>query len=316
MIRRAVTLLMAAAAHAAARPAVAQGSGATGAQVLQFNAGARAAAFSGAYTAASGDADAIFYNPAGGALQAAVSVGYERYISDVSFATAAGAFRVGRLSIGVAGAFLDVGGIDEIVPDPDFGGNTGIPTGNRVSATEAAARLAVAMPLDAGRLRLGAAAGFVSTSLADASSSAPLFDIGAQYDFPFATIGVSLRNLGTALNGDGMPDADLPAEARLGAALDYQRADGLGGSIHTDLVARLHEGSAGLAFGLEGGILPTATGIGAVARIGYSAAEGDGGLGALHAGGSVSLGRFAVDYAYQSLEYFGSVHRIGIRWRR
>lgn len=312
-------LLVCAAATAIGLPAraAAQGAGATGAQVLQFNAGTRAAAMSGAYTAATRDADAIFYNPAGAAdLHAAVSAGYERYISDVTFATASGTFRVGRLNFGVAAAFLDAGGIDEVVPDPDFGGNTGMETGNRVSATEAAARVAAALPLYAGRLRVGAAAGFVSTSLADASSTAPLFDVGAQYDLNIATVGASLRNLGSQLNGDGMPDADLPAEARLGAAFELRRPNGIGGSLHTDVVTRLHERSAGLLFGLEAGLLPSATGVGAVARLGYSAAEGEGGLSAFHAGGAVSLGGFAVDYAYQSLEHFGGVHRVGVRWIR
>lgn len=295
----------------------AQGAGATGAQVLQFNAGTRAAALSGAYTAATRDADAVFYNPAGAAdVQAAFSAGYERYVSDVTFASAAGAFRLGPVSVGVAGAFLDAGGINEIVPDPDFGGNTGTPTGNRVSASETAGRLAVALPLQAGRLRLGAAAGFVSTSLADASSGAPMFDLGAQYDIGATTVGASLRNIGGSVGGDDVPDADLPTEARLGVAYDLRRPGGLGGSLHADVISRVNEGTTGLVFGVEGGLLPTPTGVGAVARLGYSAAEGTGGLAALHAGGAVSLGRFAVDYAYRALEHFGSVHRIGIRWLR
>jgi hypothetical protein len=52
----------------AAAPLAAQGVGTTGAQVMQLPAGARAAALSGAYTAASGDADVLFYNPAGNCM--------------------------------------------------------------------------------------------------------------------------------------------------------------------------------------------------------------------------------------------------------
>lgn len=300
--------------HAAAS---AQGAGSTGAQVLQFNAGTRAAALSGAYTAATGDADAMFYNPAAAADgRAAFSAGYERYISDVTFASAAGSFQLGRMSVGLAGAFLDAGSIHEVVPDPDYGGNTGTPTGNRVAASETAARVSVGLPLQAGRLRLGAGAGFVSTSFADASSAAPIFDLGAQYDFSGTTLGASIRNLGGSLSGDDLRSADLPAELRLGTVVDIRRDGGLGGSVHADVIARIHEGTAGMLFGVEGGLLPTSTGVGAVARLGYSAAEGEGGLGALHAGGAVSLGGFAVDYAYQSVEHFGAVHRIGVRWLR
>ena len=52
------------AALACAAPLAAQTAGETGATVLKFNAGSRAAALSGAYSSAYGDADALFFNPA------------------------------------------------------------------------------------------------------------------------------------------------------------------------------------------------------------------------------------------------------------
>jgi hypothetical protein len=302
-----------------------QGAGATGAQVLQFVAGSRAAALSGAYTAASGDADALFYNPAGVAtLQRGAALAYERYVADVALASFGGVLSLGRLTVGLGGVYLDGGEIDELVPDPDFGGNRGIATGRSVSATEMVARLSAATSLT-DRLRLGASVGIVSASIGDgetvanlpsgASSRAPSFDVGAQYELSFGTVGIALRNVGTRISGDDVTSAPQPTEARLGVATQFARADGLGVTLHSDLIARINEGSAGLVFGVEGGWQPTAhRTVGAVARLGYSAAEGEGGLAAVKFGAGISMPQLALDYTYQHLDFLGSVHRLGLRW--
>src|SRR6185503_5256516 len=121
----------------------------------QFVAGSRASALSGAYTAASSDADVLFYNPAGAAtLQLAGSLSYETFVEDIAFASFAGAFRIGPTTLGLSGAFFDAGSVRELVPDPVFGGNSGTPTGNLVSASEGVARFSLAMPFG-DRLRVG-----------------------------------------------------------------------------------------------------------------------------------------------------------------
>jgi len=295
--------------------AQAQGAGATGAQVLQFPAGSRAAGFSGAYAGATGDADVLFYNPAGAAsLRLGAALAFETLVEDMTLSSLAGAVRVGKFTLGVSGLFLDAGEIAEVVPDPDFGGSTGRPTGLNVSASEAVARFGIALPVN-DRLRLGAAAGFTSSSIANLSSSAPMFDLGAQYDLSFGTIGLAVRNLGGALSAGGLEDAELPTEARLGTALQFARADGLGVTIHSDLIARLRESSTGLLFGAEAGYLPSAIrSFGAVARIGFSAADGADALAPLRLGAGVSLSNLALDYTYQSFDFFGATHRFGLRW--
>jgi hypothetical protein len=142
-----------------------------------------------------------------------------------------------------------------------------------------------------------------------------VFDIGAQYDFTLATVGLAVRNIGGALSGGEMADADLPMEARLGAAIHLARADGIGVTLHSDLIARLAEGTAGLVIGAEAGWMRDQQhALGAVARIGYSAAEGDGGLAALRFGGGLAMMNLALDYTFQNLEHFGAVHRFGVRW--
>jgi hypothetical protein len=294
------------------------GAGSAGAAVLQMIAGGRAAGLSGAYTAATGDADVLFYNPAGIAgLPAAASFSYQKHVEDIGLASAAGAFQVGRFVVGISALFLDYGEIDEIVPDPAFGGQTGMETGNSLSASEMAARVGAAMPLMDGRLSVGAAAGIVATDLAGVSRRAPMLDLGAQYVLSFGTIGASLRNLGGSLSGEDLADASLPSELRVGGAFQLATASGLGALAAADLVAGLAEGTTGFVGGLEAGLFPTAAGgLGAVGRVGFNGAAGDDGLGALQFGGGLTLAGFGVDYAYQNYDFFGTLHRVGIRWSR
>jgi hypothetical protein len=296
----------------------AQGAGSTGATVLQLLAGSRAAALSGAYAGATTDSDVLFYNPAGiAALAAAAGASYQQHVEDIGLATGSGAIRLGRLVLGASAIVLDYGEIDELVPDPNFGGQTGRPTGNQVGASEVAARIAAALPLIEGRLHVGAAAGYVSTDFAGASRGAPMLDIGAQYVMSRATVGASIRNIGGSLSGGDLADADLPTEARLGAMLEIVRPTGIGAAFAADLVHELNAGLTGLVAGVEAGLMPRAAGrLGAVARVGYNAGTGDEGQGALQLGGGITFGSFAFDYAYQNYELFGSLHRFGLRWTK
>ncbi len=203
------------------------------------------------------------------------------------------------------------------MPDPDFGGQTGIPTGNTVSASEVAARLTGALPLADGRFNLGASLGYVSTDLAGTGRATPFLDVGGQYLLSGITFGAALRNIGGALSGGGVADADLPIEARFGAMYGFARETGFGGAVSADIVTALDGGMTGIVAGLEAGLLPHGESrIGAVARAGYDAGVGDEGQGALALGGGVSLGPLAVDYTYQNYDLFGSLHRIGVRWSR
>lgn len=311
--------LLATAGLILARPATGQdGAGTTGAAVLQIPAGSRAAALSGAYTAATGDADVVFYNPAGIAgLSAAAALSYQRHVEDIGVGTAAVAYRLGRIVVGLGFAFVDVGDVPECVPDPAFGGQTCQLTGNSVSASETTGRVAAALSLMQDRLQLGAGVGLISVDLVDVTRRTALFDVGAQYALRAVTIGASLRNAGGALRGNDLADAPLPTEARLGATVNLTRPSGLGATAAADLIAALGEGGAGIAVGIEAGLLPAGTGqLGAVGRFGYNGTAGDGGLGALQLGAGVSIGNFAVDYVYQNYDLLGSLHRFGVRWAR
>jgi hypothetical protein len=295
-----------------------EGAGSTGAAVLQLLAGGRAAALSGAYTAATGDSDVLFYNPAGiGMLASAAGISYQRHVEDIGLATASGAFGLGRLVVGASAMFLDYGEIAELEPDPAFGGQTGVPTGNQVGASEVAGRIAAALPLMDDRLRLGAAVGLVAVDLAGVSRSTPLVDAGAQLSLPFVTLGAAIRNAGGALSGEALADSDLPTEARLGAMLAISGESRLGATIAADVVSRLNEGETGVVAGFEAGLIPAgANRMGVVGRVGYNGTSGDEGLGTFQLGAGLSFGNFALDYAYQSYDMFGSLHRFGVRWAR
>lgn len=290
------------------------GPGTAAQQALQLPAGARAAALGGAYAGA-GDADALFYNPAGsGGLQAAASLSFQRHVQDVTFGTLALARGVGRVVVGLGVAYLDAGSIDVVEPDPTFGGERGRPTGATATANETATRLTIAMPVGE-RFRVGAAAGLATTSIAGVSRSAPFGDVGAQLVLSRVTVGASVRNLGGRLSGDGA-SAALPREARLGTEIELPAFARLGGRVTADWVQDLVGGAGWLAGGIEAG-LPTnaARAVGIVGRAGYNAA-GDDLQGALTLGGGVQVRALSVDYTWQRMEAFGSVHRVGVRWMR
>jgi hypothetical protein len=318
MRTRSLPLLgIAAAVLSAAAPAHGQGAGSAGAQVLQIPAGSRAAAFSGAYSAARGDADVIFYNPAGLAgLDAAAGFSLQRYAHDVTLGSAAGALRVGPLVLGIGAAFLDAGEIEVLEPDPLFGGQRGTPTGVMLQARESAANLAAALPLAGGRLRLGAAAALVASDLAGASGTAPAFDLGAQLDLRGVTAGAALRTVGGSIGGGTTP-APLPTEARFGIQGGHAPPGALGARAAAEVIARLREGTAGLVGGVEAGLLPDAADrFGAVLRLGYDAGQREDGFAGLHLGGGLSLAGLAFDYTYRNLAVTGAVHRLGVRWKR
>lgn len=315
---RGLTFVLALSAIGAVR-AHAQGPGSAGAEVLQIGAGARAAALGGAYTAVADDSDAVFYNPAAVAwLPQSAGLAYQAYVEDVTVGSFSGALGGGRrIAFGAGLLYLDAGSIDEVVPDPAYGGERGRETGERVGATEAAGRFAAAFAFADGQASAGAALGFVTSDLAGVGRSAAFADLGAQARIgDRLSLGASLRNLGTGMSSDEMGDAPLPSQARLGAT--YRRPIGTvyGAGAFADAVWGIEEETAGLALGVEGGLLPPDRSISAVLRLGATLGEGEGHLGRLRFGGGVALRGIGLDYSVQVFEYLGTIHRVGLRWSR
>jgi len=308
----AAALLLASATPA---PAQTSGAGATGAQILQLPASARAAALAGAYTGATA-ADAVFYNPAGAAaIHAGASFSYQSLFEGIAIGAGSAVFRLGRYSIGASAGFLHSGEIAELVPDPEFGGQRGIATGNSFTAGESVLRLHLATTT-ANNLRFGGAVGLISSDIAGLSSFAPTIDLGAQLESGQVTFGAALRHMGGSLAGSGVEPAPLPTEARAGLNYMLHAPAGLGANIAADLVTNIRERRTSLLAGLEIGLIPgPGRETGLVARLGLSSAgTGETGIGPLHFGAGLDRDRIAVDYALQNLGFFGFVHRISIRW--
>ncbi|HUE76478.1 MAG TPA: hypothetical protein VMM83_00925 [Longimicrobiales bacterium] len=317
---RAATAALALAACLLSAPGAlgAQGAGTAGAELLQMSAGARAAALGGAYTAASGDPDAVFYNPAASVwLDAGAGIGYEAYAEDITIGSLSGALDTGPVSLAAGLLFLDAGDISEVVPDPAFGGERGRPTGEDVGATEAAGRVAAAVRLAGGRAAAGAALGFFTSDLAGVSRSTVFADVGAQFRVnERVALGAAIRNIGTGLASEGYGDAPLPAQARIGATIRVPIGSTYGAAAFADGIWGIEEETAGLALGVEAGFLPATGAFTAVVRGGATVGESDGHLGRLRFGGGLSIAGLALDYTVQVFEYLGAVHRAGIRWTR
>jgi hypothetical protein len=327
---------MATALSGAPVPVLAQGgTGTTAATVLQLPAGGRAAGFGGAYTAAS-DGDVVFYNPAGAAwLSGYAGMAYQRHAEEIGFATAAAAVGLGPAAVQVTLGVLDYGSVPEVVPDPAFGGQRGMETGNMVGASDVVARFGAAVPLLGRRLAVGASAGLLWSMLAESARTTTVFDAGAQYRAGHGLVlGAALRNAGGPLTGANLVAAELPTELRGGVAwaLPARLTGPLHASAHFDLIERLNEGGTAAAFGAEAGISRPARGptdgdgtpdgggatpeggLTAVLRAGYNGAPGPNGVGRVHVGAGLALGAFGLDYTVQDMGVLGITHRVGIRW--
>lgn len=318
MAERRLAAALALAAALSADGAGAQGAGSAGAELLQVAAGARAAALGGAYTAARGDPDGVFYNPASAAsLRGGAGLGYQAHVQDVSLGSFSGVLAAGPVAIGAGLLFLDAGTVEEIVPDPAYGGERGRGTGEQVGATEAAGRIAAALPLAGGRVAAGVALGLVTSDLAGVSRRGVFADAGLQAILGGGLeVGAALRHLGTAMSAETLGDAPLPSQARLGAT--YRRGWGprYAAVAFMDGIWGIAEGTTGLALGVEGGLLPAAGPLSAVLRGGVHLGEGEGHLGRVRFGAGVALGHLALDYGVQSFRYLGTIHRVGLRWAR
>lgn len=297
--------------------AAGQGAGSAGAATLTLTPGTRAAAFAGAYTAVTGDPDAVFYNPAAVAwLGGGVGLGYEEYVEDITLGYLAGGIDAGPLGVGAGVVYLDAGEIHEVVPDPGYGGERGRRTGETVSATETAMRVAAALPFLGRRASMGLAVGVATSDLAGVQRSVAFLDVGTQYRHRLGTLGATIRNVDIGLGSDeAAGDLSLPLEARIGAAAHRNFTDRYGAMLSTDVVLGVKEETLAVAVGGEAGLLPRDGAVTAVLRAGTTLGGGDH-LGRLRVGGGIGVRGLSVDYAIQSFEYLGAIHRVGVRWAR
>jgi len=291
--------------------------GQSSAIVLQLPASARAAALGNTYSAVGRDDAAIFYNPA----QLAVAIGtgrsagasVQRYVSESNVAALSGAMRLGPGRIGFGLQLLDYGSEPEIVPDPDFGGERGRETGNRMSATDFAGSLGYGATI--GVFRAGATVKLIRQQLAFLSDATGALDAGVAVDVAGGTIAAVMQNSGGLLTL-GSTTTALPLIYRGTIALPPVLFGPLR-LIEMVELSRQRGGQAVPSAGAEIGIRARG-GVELAARFGLAARRDTASsTSRLTFGGGLATTRFAIDYAYQTVEGLDlGTHRVGVRWWR
>jgi len=280
------------------------GVGIEAAPFLKIDAGARAAALGGAYTALGDDAAAIFYNPAGAGLLARkeLLVSHNAWIADLRNEHAA---YVQPENSGLA-FFL---GLDLLLtPDMDkydlAGGRDG-----SFSAGEGALSAGAAWALK--KDLYGAIAVKDVWQRADnRSASAYALDLGLVRDYGKLRFGASAQNLGTKMKLYKQ-SSSLPATYRGGAA--YKLADKFWVSAD---VLKAGESAAAVAAGTEIGLAIT-RGNSIFGRVGYrSGRTGDTGAG-ISSGLGLSLrgGDLRFDYSFSPYGGLGAGQRLTLSFR-
>ncbi len=203
--------------------------GRTGAAFLKVGVGARAAALGSAATALSGDANAVFWNPAGTALNAdqklSAAFSYNQWIADLNYTGLALGYNLGdagTLTVGVqAMGVSDIpanrqnGYTDPILQD--------LVTDNETSAAYDFQDVALSVSyaryfID--RLALGATFKLVSESIDSESASAIAFDFGSLYKVGIAgwQLAARITNLGTPMTYFNQ-DNPLPLTFSIGSTI-------------------------------------------------------------------------------------------------
>lgn len=284
-------------------PACSFAAGASGGNVLKLGAGSRAAAMSDAFTAGSGDASVLFYNPAGLAYEEAASVmaSHALWFESVSYTAMAysrslkdkGAFGVGlqMLNYGSIDSLDNTGASDGSYSPRDIalGGGWGKKFGDDWAA--------------------GAQAKLLSCKI-DKTATAFLLDLGAQYRRDAFTAGFALQNLGTKLKFNSESES-VSMQPRLGAAYAWPKVT-VFGDINMPTEAK-----SWLALGAEYKAYATDELRGTL-RAGYSTRMADvrqDKTFPLSFGLGIGMKLFGFDYAFVPYGDLGSTHHITLSWR-
>jgi len=292
-------------------PSSAAGPGTAAADFLSIPVGARETALGGAFTAASADANSVFYNPAGLALveTTELAYSYNNYFSGISQQWLAAARPYGDGALGLGVNYLKVSAFDAYDAS-----NNGI---GSVSAYDLAVYLGYGRGLETGlkmlpSLRYGATVKYISEKLDSSNASGYALDAGLLFltGIKNLRLGLGLENLASSrlefINGGARPARNF----KTGASYFIGSR---GGAAAARLSADMNfpeDGPSYLSAGLEHTLY------GALSlRAGYTA------LGDLSNGLSFGLGLglpgragrdIRLDYSYGSSYDLGNVHKFGL----
>jgi len=273
-------------------PAFVSAQQATVPEILALPPSVRSAGLGGAAAAMIGYAGSVFANPGGIAPVRILSLegAAARYDSNSTFFSGAAAIRAGKFNVG--------GGIRLLNYDE----------GQRLRDNyEGAASLSlrwkgVAWAVGAGYFSVEDSTGEVSRTMTGGGAVTVYF-------FDIAALGISARNLGDwTVSGGGL---EIPDEVRLGFSLNL--VDTYSNWRLLATIERAWFGGNGeTAAGLEGGAV--LKGVGIVLRAGVAGRHSGSPYSPGTLGGSLVLGRAAIDYAYLERHDHAPLHLFGLRW--
>lgn len=208
----------------------ARGVGTTGVQFLKIDPAARSLGMGGAYAAVVGDANAIFYNPAGIAdLESKEIAGtYLQYFQSINYGSLAGVMPLEDSVVGVGINYLGVSDIDKRgtsdIDDPD--GTASVDSfGAMDTAISVAYAKKDAFPGILEGLNIGSNLRFVYQTIDEESAFTLMTDVGGYYPFgEKLSVALCFQNIGMGVKYKDESDP-LPMNIKAGVA--YRPINGL-----------------------------------------------------------------------------------------
>jgi outer membrane protein OmpA-like peptidoglycan-associated protein/flagellar hook assembly protein FlgD len=274
--------------------AAAADEGVTGEEYLRLPAGARSTALAGTYAALGGDAETLFYNPAG----MIDLLNPQLYLSHLAWWDAVTQDTVWAVQpMGEQGALGAAVSFFNVPPFDSTGGAAPAESAWSFTATGGYARRVIRSLAAGGTLK------FTGAQLGPSRAWGAMLDLGAKYYLANdqLLLAATLRNLGLASAYEKTADA-LPLQTALGAAYQLWPDEPQRLALAADLLLPWR-GRPSLSAGVEGWLWNTL----AVRAGATSGAEtGDW----LKLGAGVRWRQFHVDYAFSPLGFLGPVHHL------
>jgi len=274
---------------------------------------ARAAALNGSFVSMKDDPNVLFYNPASiGTLSVPkVSVSYVNHLMDVN---------AGTLSYGQT--IEGVGGVGAGIIYMNYGSFNRTDEFMNVLGTFGAAELALVAGIAAhydDDILVGINAKFISSSIAEYSSTALAVDLGFLYDIPSQnlSIGGSVLNIGKQLKTYAGVNELLPLDVKFGITkrpehlpvflnIDFHQLNQSGDKFFD----RFSNFTVGAEFLMSKSLR---------LRVGYNNKQRKelktgttAGLGGFSLGVGLVLNEYQIDYAYNSYGVFGGIQRFSL----